>query len=265
MAPGKPASGRPAKKGGKPELTEEQKQEIREAFDLFDTDGSGEGGAPSQSTRARAPRDAHELAGRRPPPPRVRTHPRCAPFVVRCGGDGPGERGRPAAPRRELRSAARALATPCIIPLGAPQPRGTDTRLSTAALRAGTIDAKELKVAMRALGFEPKKEEIKKMIAGERGAHASAGGALRVGERPPVAARDDVVVACARGLATAWWCAVCRRVGGGGANHATPLAAPVGGSCGVLSGVGWPCCVRPPSLTCLRRRAWGRLRACRHR
>lgn len=26
---------------GKPELTEEQKQEIREAFDLFDTDGSG--------------------------------------------------------------------------------------------------------------------------------------------------------------------------------------------------------------------------------
>uniref|UniRef100_A0A8C4ZQ47 EF-hand domain-containing protein n=1 Tax=Gadus morhua TaxID=8049 RepID=A0A8C4ZQ47_GADMO len=52
-----------------PELTEEQKQEIREAFDLFDTDGTG------------------------------------------------------------------------------------------------TIDVKELKVAMRALGFEPKKEEIKKMIA----------------------------------------------------------------------------------------------------
>lgn len=56
-------------KGKKFELTEEQKQEIREAFDLFDTDGSG------------------------------------------------------------------------------------------------TIDAKELKVAMRALGFEPKKEEIKKMIS----------------------------------------------------------------------------------------------------
>merc|ERR1719199_1780704 len=30
-----------AKKAGKAELTEEQKQEIREAFDLFDTDGSG--------------------------------------------------------------------------------------------------------------------------------------------------------------------------------------------------------------------------------
>ncbi|PHJ22145.1 centrin [Cystoisospora suis] len=30
---------------------------------------------------------------------------------------------------------------------------------------SGCIDAKELKVAMRALGFEPKKEEIRKMIA----------------------------------------------------------------------------------------------------
>ncbi|XP_030064736.1 centrin-1 isoform X1 [Microcaecilia unicolor] len=57
------------KTGPKPELSEEQKQEIREAFDLFDTDG------------------------------------------------------------------------------------------------IGTIDVKELKVAMRALGFEPKKEEIKKMIS----------------------------------------------------------------------------------------------------
>uniref|UniRef100_S4RR96 Centrin 1 n=1 Tax=Petromyzon marinus TaxID=7757 RepID=S4RR96_PETMA len=57
------------KSGPKPELSEEQKQEIKEAFDLFDADGSG------------------------------------------------------------------------------------------------TIDVKELKVAMRALGFEPKKEEIKKMIA----------------------------------------------------------------------------------------------------
>ncbi len=30
---------------------------------------------------------------------------------------------------------------------------------------SGNIDAKELKVAMRALGFEPKKDEIKKMIS----------------------------------------------------------------------------------------------------
>ncbi|KAL3901827.1 MAG: hypothetical protein SGCHY_000298 [Lobulomycetales sp.] len=29
---------------------------------------------------------------------------------------------------------------------------------------SGTIDVKELKVALRALGFEPKKEEIKKMV-----------------------------------------------------------------------------------------------------
>ena len=29
---------------------------------------------------------------------------------------------------------------------------------------SGTIDQKELKVAMRALGFEPKKDEILKMI-----------------------------------------------------------------------------------------------------
>ncbi|XP_027432326.1 centrin-1 [Zalophus californianus] len=56
------------KVGPKPELTEDQKQEVREAFDLFDADGSG------------------------------------------------------------------------------------------------TIDVKELKVAMRALGFEPRKEEMKKMI-----------------------------------------------------------------------------------------------------
>ncbi|XP_034969111.1 uncharacterized protein LOC118084009 [Zootoca vivipara] len=30
---------------------------------------------------------------------------------------------------------------------------------------SGTIDVKELKVAMRALGFEPKKEEVRKMVA----------------------------------------------------------------------------------------------------
>ena len=30
---------------------------------------------------------------------------------------------------------------------------------------SGTIDVKELKVAMRALGFEPKKEEIKKLVS----------------------------------------------------------------------------------------------------
>eukprot|EP00906_Rhabdomonas_costata_P038231 RCo053966 len=35
------AAGRGKKKPGRPELTEEQKQEIREAFELFDTDRNG--------------------------------------------------------------------------------------------------------------------------------------------------------------------------------------------------------------------------------
>jgi len=35
------ASSQRKKTGPKPELTEEQKQEIREAFDLFDADGTG--------------------------------------------------------------------------------------------------------------------------------------------------------------------------------------------------------------------------------
>ncbi|CAD7954331.1 unnamed protein product [Amoebophrya sp. A120] len=34
---------------------------------------------------------------------------------------------------------------------------------------SGSIDAKELKVALRALGFEPRKEEIKKLISGLEG------------------------------------------------------------------------------------------------
>lgn len=47
----KPAARVPGKKGGKPELSEEQKQEIREAFDLFDTDGSGARRARGPATR----------------------------------------------------------------------------------------------------------------------------------------------------------------------------------------------------------------------
>jgi len=35
------AAGPRKKANAKPELTEEQKQEIREAFDLFDADGTG--------------------------------------------------------------------------------------------------------------------------------------------------------------------------------------------------------------------------------
>ena len=107
MAYRKPAA-KAGEKKQKFELTEEQKQEIREAFDLFDTDGSGASHIGVQG--------------------RART---CPP--------------RSAAPSH-------------------PRTRLTHTLLHT-RIRAGTIDAKELKVAMRALGFEPKKEEIKKMIS----------------------------------------------------------------------------------------------------
>ena len=34
---------------------------------------------------------------------------------------------------------------------------------------SGTIDLKELKVAMRALGFEPKREEIKQLLSNKLG------------------------------------------------------------------------------------------------
>ncbi len=34
---------------------------------------------------------------------------------------------------------------------------------------SGTIDVKELKVAMRALGFEPKREEIKQLLSNKLG------------------------------------------------------------------------------------------------
>jgi centrin-1 len=81
MAIRKPQNPAKVTRKGRADLTEEQKQEIKEAFDLFDTDGSGN-------------------------------------FISK-----------------------------------------------NVSSRLGRIDAKELKVAMRALGFEPKKEEIKKMIA----------------------------------------------------------------------------------------------------
>lgn len=105
-------AGRADKKAQKFELTEEQKQEIREAFDLFDTDGSGA------------------------------WHPQA------CAGVGvPTTRG---AARLWLPVAARSA---------------SPVNLRRCVAHTGTIDAKELKVAMRALGFEPKKEEIKKMIS----------------------------------------------------------------------------------------------------
>jgi centrin-2/centrin-1 len=115
-----------ASKGGKNELTEEQRQEIREAFDLFDTDGSGAATVQLRFRVALWPRRSFGLGW-----------PYCAP-ADRCLV-------RPAVLFREFGWKA--------------------STIGALAFILGTIDAKELKVAMRALGFEPKKEEIKKMIS----------------------------------------------------------------------------------------------------
>ena len=125
-------------KGGKPELTEEQKQEIREAFDLFDTDGSG--AVPAPSTRS-----APGLGS-------------CAQWVEVLG-----------ACALQGRAVRRRLET-----LKAPHYR---TLTGRNRARAGTIDAKELKVAMRALGFEPKKEVRR------AGFHARVAGCTGAGAR----------------------------------------------------------------------------------
>ncbi|KAL6085271.1 hypothetical protein STEG23_034724 [Scotinomys teguina] len=87
----------------KPELTEEQKQEIREAFDLFDADGTGT-------------IDIKEL----------KASSRHSCFATLC------------------------FPVACCLPV---------TFLLSSCRKS------QEKVAMRALGFEPKKEEIKKMIS----------------------------------------------------------------------------------------------------
>merc|ERR1712032_449675 len=46
----------------------------------------------------------------------------------------------------------------------------------------GTIDAKELKVALRALGFEPKKEELKKLVSDLDKSSSSSQGQLDYNE-----------------------------------------------------------------------------------
>ena len=48
------AGGQRKKTGPKPELTEEQKQEIQEAFDLFDTEGTGTIDAKELKVRKKA-------------------------------------------------------------------------------------------------------------------------------------------------------------------------------------------------------------------
>ena len=115
-------------KSKKFELTEEQKQEIREAFDLFDTDGSGNF-ALHFSRRRFCSLGAREGC-KAPESATVPPNTALALLFELCG-----------------------------------MLRPFSAHLMWLPWRPGTIDAKELKVAMRALGFEPKKEEIKKMIS----------------------------------------------------------------------------------------------------
>merc|ERR1711865_114897 len=65
---------------------------------------------------------------------------------------------------------------------------------------SGAIDAKELKVAMRALGFEPKKEEIKRMITdldrdGDSTIDLEEFMALMAGKMSDKDSKDDIVKA----------------------------------------------------------------------
>ena len=96
----------------KPELTEEQKQEIREAFELFDTDGSGY-------------IDVKELKVKKKKRERERIKGARTLITIMCPGV--------VVVFFSLCASLSAHLTLC-------------------------------QVAMRALGFEPKKEEIKKMI-----------------------------------------------------------------------------------------------------
>lgn len=66
-----------------------------------------------------------------------------------------------------LASASRSFARSLAAPAAAVSIASALWRCSFCCRADGSekIDAKELKVAMRALGFEPKKEEIKKMIS----------------------------------------------------------------------------------------------------
>lgn len=73
---------RDKKTGGPKGLTEEQKQEIREAFDLFDTDGSGTIDAKARS---------QAIAARLLTLPAALSH---APFSPPCGAGAEGRHAR---------------------------------------------------------------------------------------------------------------------------------------------------------------------------
>lgn len=113
-------------------------QEIREAFDLFDTDGSGTIDAKVRPA-ALQPCNATECS-----------------VGWRCG--------RVEGARRALALLGQPRRCSCAWPAAA----AVNHARCSPVLRQRPAPAccmQELKVAMRALGFEPKKEEIKKMIA----------------------------------------------------------------------------------------------------
>jgi hypothetical protein len=157
MAAFKARSG--AKKTGKFELTEEQRQEIREAFDLFDT---GE----AILRRSLTPKPSPTLVST------WRCHCGLVLPLRRQGGRVAWLSATWIGLQRPMRFTAWVSPSCGRHRRGAGQRAGELARMGLFLLTfganadgSGTIDAKELKVAMRALGFEPKKAEIEKMIA----------------------------------------------------------------------------------------------------
>jgi len=169
--------------GGKKqkELTEEQKQEIKEAFDLFDTDGSGEIDSKELKVAMRA-------LGFEPKKEEIQK------MISDVDDDGSGTIGYEEFlkmmthkilnrdPKDEILKAFRLFdddETGKIsfkkTQMTRPKKRTELTEEQKQEIKeafdlfdtdgSGNIDSKELKVAMRALGFEPKREEIKKLIS----------------------------------------------------------------------------------------------------
>nr|POE70256.1 caltractin [Quercus suber] len=112
-------------------LSQQKRQEIKEAFELFDTDGSGTIDAKELNVAMRAlgfemtEESTHYRGPSRKDKPRGRHH------------------GLSQQKRQEIKEAFELFDTD----------------------GSGTIDAKELNVAMRALGFEMTEEQINQMIA----------------------------------------------------------------------------------------------------
>jgi hypothetical protein len=143
-SPGGKKAGGGAGRVERPGLTEEEVEEIREAFNLFDTDGSGACACAAQYERAVAAAPGavcvQPLHSRLAVVATVRTLP-------------PGRAPRQLALRlvhtRVLLAATHARATPA-----------SHVRPPCVLRATGTIDPKELKAAMQSLGFEAKNATI---------------------------------------------------------------------------------------------------------